>query len=221
MEAERLAASDRTLVPNRFVVHLHPDDLEGFGEMEHTLASELADAALQFARAHHYTLVDRPRVDLLGDPTVERADIRVDARFADPIAGRTGSMPDLARSPEDDASPFADPMSTMVFTVPRPSVPVAHLRIVDPHGSTRRFRVGAGISIGRATDNDVVLRDEQVSRHHGRIGGRRGALVYTDLGSTNGSIVNGQRVSEVVLGAGDRLILGGSTLEVEVDEAAN
>ena len=66
-----------------------------------------------------------------------------------------------------------------------------------------------------------MLRDEQVSRHHGRIGGRRGALVYTDLGSTNGTMVNGQRVSEVVLGAGDRLILGGSTLEVEVDEAAN
>ena len=68
MEAERLAASDRTLVPNRFVVHLHPADLAGFDEMEQTLAAELADAALLFARAHHYTLVDRPRVDLLCGP---------------------------------------------------------------------------------------------------------------------------------------------------------
>jgi hypothetical protein len=33
MEAERLATADRTLVPNRFVVHLNPDDLEGFGDM--------------------------------------------------------------------------------------------------------------------------------------------------------------------------------------------
>ena len=64
---------DRTLVPNRFVVHLHPDDLAGFGDMTGSLASELADGALSFARAHRYTLVDRPRVDLLADPT-RRAD---------------------------------------------------------------------------------------------------------------------------------------------------
>ena len=87
MEAERLASADRTLVPNRFVVHLNPDDLDGFGDMTGSLASELADGALLFARSRHYTLVDRPRVDLLGDPTVERTDIRVIARFADPIAG--------------------------------------------------------------------------------------------------------------------------------------
>jgi hypothetical protein len=217
MEAERLAASDRTLVPNRFVVHLHPDDLAGFEEMEQSLASELADAALVFARAHHYTLVDRPRVDLLGDPTVERSDIRVDARFADPIAGR-------APSPSDDgdvSNGFAgqDPMVTMVFAVPPPSTPVARLRIHDASGEVREVSIGAGVTIGRATDNDLVLRDERVSRHHGRIAGRRGTLVYADLGSTNGTEVNGERVTEVVLGAGDQIRLGGSTLEVEVDEA--
>src|SRR6186997_2211540 len=90
MEGERLTTSDRTLVPNRYVVHLHPTDLAEFGDMTGTLASELADGALAFARAHRYTVVDRPRVDLLADPTVERTDIRVDARFAEPVAGRGG-----------------------------------------------------------------------------------------------------------------------------------
>src|SRR6478609_8435536 len=90
MEGERLTTSDRTLVPNRFVVHLHPADLEEFGEMSGSLASELADGALSFARAHRYTVVDRPRVDLLADPKIERADIRVDARFADAVPGRAG-----------------------------------------------------------------------------------------------------------------------------------
>ena len=88
MEAERLSSADRTLAPNRFAVHLHPADLEAFGDMTGSLASELADGALVFARARRYTLVDRPRVDLLADTTVERTDIRVVARFADPIAGR-------------------------------------------------------------------------------------------------------------------------------------
>jgi len=43
--------------------------------------------------------------------------------------------------------------------------------------------------------------------------------VYSDLESTNGSEVNGHRVTEVVLGAGDQIRVGGTTLEVEVDEA--
>jgi Protein of unknown function (DUF3662)/FHA domain len=218
MEAERLAASDRTLVPNRFVVHLHPSDLEGFGEMEESLASELADDALVFARAHHYTLVDRPRVDLLADPMVERSDIRVDARFADPIGGRLGSAAEhggaVGRKPDQ-----GDPLSTMVFAVPIPNAPRARLRVCDATGGIREVGIGSGLTIGRAADNDLVLRDERVSRHHGRIAGRRGTLVYSDLESTNGTEVNGHRVTEVVLGAGDTIHLGGTTLEIEVDEA--
>lgn len=217
MEAERLAASDRTLVPNRFTVHLHPTDLEAFEDMEQSLASELADAALVFAREHRYTLVDRPRVDLVSDAAVERSDIRVVARFADPISGRTGPA-DGSGSTAENAS-AGEPVVTMVFAIPQPAVPRARLRIHETSGATRVVGIGVGLTIGRAADNDVVLRDERVSRHHGRIAGRRGTLVYGDLGSTNGSEVNGQRVSEVVLGAGDRIRVGETTLEVEVDEA--
>src|SRR4029078_4832735 len=80
MEAERLATADRTLVPNRFIVNLSPDDLDGFGDMTASLASELADGALVFARARHYTLVDRPPVPLFAEPDVERNGIRGTAR---------------------------------------------------------------------------------------------------------------------------------------------
>jgi pSer/pThr/pTyr-binding forkhead associated (FHA) protein len=72
------------------------------------------------------------------------------------------------------------------------------------------------VTIGRATDNDLVAADGRVSRHHGRIIGRRGTLVYSDLGSTNGSRVNGVPVTEVVLGVGDRLEVGDTALVVEV-----
>ena len=138
MEAERLTTSDRTLVPNRFVVHLHPTDLAEFGEMTATLASELADGALSFARAHRYTVVDRPRVDLLADATVERTDIRVDARFAEPIVGRGGHGP-VALGPEGDAAPDdADPTATRVYAVPRPRTPRAVLRVTDPDGRPAR-----------------------------------------------------------------------------------
>ncbi len=218
MEAERLTTSDRTLVPNRFVVHLNPADLDDFGDMTGTLASELADGALSFARAHRYTLVDRPRVDLVADPTVDRTDIRVLARFADGH-DKGGSIVVAAADAIETAG--SDPTMTRVYTVPRPSTPTAVLRVIDAEGNVRQVVIDNGdLTIGRATDNDLVTADGRVSRHHGRITGRRGTLVYTDLGSTNGSRVNGVGVTEVVLGVGDRLEVGDTVLIVEVAGAA-
>lgn len=224
MESERLAAADRTLVPNRFAIHLHPDDLAGFGDMGDSLASELADGALLFARSRHYTLVDRPRVDLLADPAVERADIRVVARFADPIAGhdrRESSTPVGAAPLDASAAPpgghgNGTHTDTMVYMVPRPTAPSARLRVVEPSGGHRICEFdGTSLSIGRAADNDLVLPDTRVSRHHARLVGRRGTLVYADLGSTNGSRVNGVAIGEFVLGAGDRIELGDTVILVE------
>ena len=73
---------------------------------------------------------------------------------------------------------------------------------------------GGTLRIGRGTDNDIVLADERVSRHHGRFTSRQGVMVYTDLDSTNGSLVNGTRVREAGLGVGDSVRLGRATLTV-------
>ena len=217
MESERLAASDRTLVPNRYTVHLNPDDVAAFGEFGSTLAAELADGALVFARAHRYTLVDRPRVELVSDPAIDRADIVVRARFADPVVERAAEAhappAGSAGSPEDLAN------HTMVFTVPRPAAPRARLRLIQPGLGERVIELGGqAMTLGRATDNGLTLVDGRVSRHHGRISVRRGTLVYTDLQSTNGSRVNGTPIEEVVLGVGDRIELGDALLVVEAVE---
>jgi hypothetical protein len=218
METGRHVTGDRTLAPNRFIVHLHPDDLSAFAGDVADLASGLADEALSFARARHFALIERPRVDLVADVTVAHADIRVDARIAarQPADG-AGATTKTAGSP--DIQPTEDPTSTAVFTVPQVTAPRASVHVTDPDGHvrTRAIDVG-GLTIGRAPDNDLVARDSRVSRHHGRISGRRGTLVYLDLGSTNGSRVNGEPVAEVVLGVGDRLQIGDTTLILEVDE---
>jgi hypothetical protein len=237
MESERLATADRTLVPNRFAVHLNPADLEGFGDMTESLASELADGALVFARTRHYMLVDRPRVALVADPAVQRADIRVVARFADPIAGHDRPVvddPPAGHEPRQAAAfgglrsgqvalragegaSVAVHSDTMVFTVPRPSAPAARLRVITRDGDEQVHAFdGSGLTIGRSADNDLVIADSRVSRHHARIAGRRGTLVYADLGSTNGSRVNGVQVGELVLGAGDRIEIGDTVIVVEV-----
>jgi pSer/pThr/pTyr-binding forkhead associated (FHA) protein len=162
-------------------------------------------------------------VDLLADPQVERSDIAVDARFADPIAGR-GRDTATDDSPGDDSPggdpTSSDPTSTRVFIVPTPAPPQVRLIVNGPGYRARVVPVPGGtLRIGRAPDNDLVLGDGRASRHHGLIVGRQGALVYTDLGSTNGSRVNGEPVVEVVLRPGDRILVGDTTLDVRLDES--
>jgi len=103
-----------------------------------------------------------------------------------------------------------------VFRQPVPAAARAVLRVCGADGRERTVEVdGTPLTIGRARDNVLVLGDGRVSRRHGRLQARRGALVYTDLGSTNGSRVNGIRVDEIVLGEGDRLQVGDTVLVVE------
>jgi hypothetical protein len=71
------------------------------------------------------------------------------------------------------------------------------------------------LSIGRSTGCDVVLTDISVSRRHARLIPRDGIWVLQDLSSTNGSYLNGRRVSRCQLLPGDRLALGQTTLRVD------
>ena len=75
---------------------------------------------------------------------------------------------------------------------------------------------GALIGIGRASDNDVIVDDPMVSRHHCQLKLQHGAYSFTDLGSRNGSTVNGETVSQVALGPGDLIRVGDTEIEFGV-----
>ena len=212
MENERLSGAGRTLVPNRYRVYLNPDDLAAFGELPRSLATDLADGALSFARAHRYTLVDRPQVELVANRHLDRAEIRVETRFADRQSGGREDVEEQGKDPDGRQ----DQTGTAIFSLPPREAPLARLRVIRSDGTERGVEADRGqMTIGRARDNDLVLDDGKVSRHHGRLLPRHGALVFTDLGSTNGSWVNGIRIAEVALGEGDRIELGETVLVVE------
>lgn len=105
---------------------------------------------------------------------------------------------------------------TAVFVVPGAEGPRATIREIRPDRSSRTIEFdGRPITIGRAPDNGLVVRDGRASRHHARIDGRRGSLVLTDLGSTNGSFVNDRQVASIALGEGDRIRIGTTSLIIE------
>jgi len=73
------------------------------------------------------------------------------------------------------------------------------------------------VSIGRAPDNDVVVGDPATSGHHGRIEVRSGSFWISDLGSTNGTLVNGEPVIEKQLSDGDMIAIGQNTLRFTLE----
>jgi hypothetical protein len=215
MESERLSGADRILVPNRFRIRLNPADMAAFADVAGSLAAELADGALSFARSHRYALADRPQVQLAEDSSVDAGEVRVDTRFADPEP-RPAAQSRSSTASADQLPDAAVETRTMVFQAPMVDAPLAVLRELRPDGTQREVTVdGRLLTIGRARDNGLVLADTRASRHHARLQARRGTLVFADLGSTNGSRVNGIAVDEVVLGAGDVIEIGDTVLVVE------
>ena len=222
MESERARDGERTLVPSGYAIHLAPDDLTALREAHPSLAADLADAALGFARGHGYHLADRPTVSLIADAMIPAGDVQVATAGREAPRAPTGR--DTPGTVEGDSLEPEDGRridQTAVFVVPTVESPRATLREVRPDGSSQTFVVdGRPLTIGRGSENALVLRDEQASRKHARIFGRQGALLLADLGSTNGSWVNDRRVEEIALGEGDRIRLGNTVLIVEsVDPA--
>ncbi|MCB9709307.1 MAG: FHA domain-containing protein [Myxococcales bacterium] len=74
-------------------------------------------------------------------------------------------------------------------------------------------------SLGRGIDNEIILSDVTVSRKHLKILNRDGVLTLYDLGSGNGTMVNGKAVFEVSLNCDDRIRIGETTLCVMDGEA--
>ena len=77
---------------------------------------------------------------------------------------------------------------------------VAILTFRDPGGATseRTIREGESVRIGRSDANDIILNDSNLSRFHSVINAGEAAIFLTDLGSMNGTLVNGQRISAPV-----------------------
>jgi hypothetical protein len=206
MDTNKRFGEDGVIVPNRYVVHLSPTDYASFESYHGSLEDDLAHEVLTRSRREGYRLMARPRVILQADGLVPRGDVRVAAAVAD-----------------NDATPIVErPMAdqTAVLTRPGHAVPEpnaasrAYLVVQTDGGTAARFDLGgAVIAIGRATDNDVILDDPQVSRHHCQLKVQHGAYGFVDLQSRNGSTVNGQSVDEIALADGDRIRIGNTNVE--------
>src|SRR5271166_3791821 len=75
------------------------------------------------------------------------------------------------------------------------------------------------IVVGRSSDLDMVLVEDMVSRKHARIAMQQDQIWIEDLGSTNGTIVNGEKIKRARLKEGDRVLIGTSILKLIAGDA--
>ncbi len=86
-------------------------------------------------------------------------------------------------------------------------------------GAVFPLREGREVIVGRSGEVDLVLAEDLVSRRHARIAVEDGVATLHDLGSTNGTFLNGQRVKKARLAEGDRILIGSSLLKVVAVDA--
>jgi hypothetical protein len=97
-----------------------------------------------------------------------------------------------------------------------PVAPVYFLEFESGVNQGKRLRLGAVATIGRSPENEVVLGDPLVSREHARLLNGE-SLAIEDLGSLNGTFVNGERVGRATLSANDAIVIGETKLRVSTD----
>ncbi len=215
MEEHKTFSLSRTYVPNEYRVYLSPRDRERFADYEDALTSELVGYLLEHARSERLVLMSRPVVEFATDDRLGLGEFGIQTRVVSP-------EPEAA--PEAESAP-ADSGRTMVYsTAGRVAEPLEERARTRAQSALllmggKRLVVGpAGVTLGRSRQSDVLVEDPNVSRAHAEIRPRGGSWVLTDLGSTNGSRLNGRRLEgPEVLKPGDEIELGTTLLKFELE----
>jgi hypothetical protein len=181
----RVTSVGTSLAPNLYEVRLHPEDAAAFAGWDEALSREMETWLAELAFARGLSTVGPIQVRLVEDVSVGRRSVRAEGRFA-------GAAAPAGTSPRPDRD-LPRPLRLLAMN---PGVPQASLR-------------SGKVTVGRAEDNDLVLANPEVSRHHARLEPDGKGWRAVDLGSTNGTWVNGVRLDAASIAVGDEVAFGG------------
>ena len=224
MDDHRAISIHRVYVPSVYTVYLNPSDREQFAGFEPQMTAELEEYLVEHARREGYSLAARPRVSLAteDDLSVGMFGIAVDTAD-DPAADQPAPVAEAPAPSIPEPAPVADAVAglgaTMIYAPevpeppPPPPEPVERAALEWAGGSQPLD--GAVTTIGRSSECTIVLTDPNVSRRHAEIRRIGDGYSLVDLGSTNGTEVNGQRIAETALMNGDVIGVGETRLTFE------
>ena len=187
MEAGRSVGVSEIWAPNRFELSLSPEDAARYEQAEEAIVSELRRVIRESAAEHGWGLVGPPEVEFVIDESLKKGDLACAASL---VEGEDAERTEGGRG----------------------SV------VIHEDGDERTVPLTSDtVSIGRLADCDVVLKDKGASRKHAQLKRRDGRWTLTDLGSTNGTRLNGQTVQTRELADGDKITIGTTVIEFRSD----
>jgi pSer/pThr/pTyr-binding forkhead associated (FHA) protein len=132
--------------------------------------------------------------------------------------GATTVMPAWQPGAAQPATTGAPPLGeTMPLPGAQPAAGEVQLLIESGPDSGQKFKMSSStVRVGRSPDNDLILRDPATSGHHARLERRGSQYFITDLGSTNGTLVNGEPVQEKELKHGDKITVGQNAVKFTI-----
>jgi Protein of unknown function (DUF3662)/Inner membrane component of T3SS, cytoplasmic domain len=240
MDEHRTTSVSRVYAPNEYAVWLSPPDRARYDGVEDELIDELCAYLLEHARAEDLTLASHPIITFHTDDSLSLGEFGIQARLVRPDGPGDGDgdgIDDYApreeaweqSSREDWSSPVGavrredEHGQTMIYSSSarlrepleqaRSSQPARALLLV---GGRRMVVAPEGAVIGRSRDCDVVLDDAGISRRHAHIRPTAQGWAIEDLRSTNGVLLNGERLRGLrPLQVGDRIELGTTEIVFE------
>jgi len=207
MEDYQVLSPDGTpQAPTHYWVYLHPDDCNALVVEQPALGTELAHYVAGLAAQAGLALAVTPIVHVLPDDEIAPHEVRVEARWI------PEEVSAVERTREMGASEVEAEAAATIAVQGRPFLILEghrHVNLLQPT-----------VSIGRALDNDVIIEDARVSRHHAQLRRRYGRYVLYDLASSGGTTINGYPVEECVLHSGDVISFAGVQVIYGEDSSA-
>ncbi|HET6384010.1 MAG TPA: DUF3662 and FHA domain-containing protein [Armatimonadota bacterium] len=201
MEDHKMVSVSQVFVPNEFTVALHPEDYRTLSPFEAAIMPDLVRHVEESAAEANYGLLGKPVIRLKEDPTVERGGTRIDAGF-------------LRKEDQTARVPDTPTTALKIENAPPLTGRQAVLVVIEGPDAGQEFSLRHGMStIGRGGVNDVALSDTSVSRAHAQIELQPDGYHLKDLGSKNGSLVNGLPAVDTLLAHGDEIVIGATIFE--------
>lgn len=189
---KKAISTNRTLVPNDYVVELGRTDAAKLTPYAVPLGKELASMVRENAVERGWSFVGPVTVRLTQEDDLDTGMFRIRSAVV-----------------EGEAEPL--PVA--------PARGAPRLRLLSGAGAPKEVPLNAEVLvIGRGSTVGLRLDDVGVSRQHAEVRREGDDVILVDLGSTNGSSVNGRHVERVRLTPGDRIEMGRSVLVYERDE---
>ena len=207
MDEHRSVSVSRVYVPNEYTVYLSPGDRQQFASYEGSLIGELQEYLAEHARREAYALLTPPLVLISTDADLATGEFGIATRLVQPEVPLPTPAPAAA----------AEPGATMIY---RPRTPIVEDAPAEPPAEVEREVVTLTVDgrtyplnarrmvLGRSRECDIRIPDANVSRRHAEVRQEGATHWVVDLGSTNGTEVNGRRVEREKLSDGDRITIG-------------